>query len=156
MGKKREDFGMVRSRKHKQTQLTEKKEKILPERPPCFRTECLLCSLLIGVLALFVTWGSSSIVNAGYELVQAREKLVQAQKQNELLRMETVLMKSPQRIRDIAVAQLGMTNPQAVYMAKSHPIKRKNEIEQAAETKTTHRVILFGSARAEAHNAEAH
>jgi cell division protein FtsL len=82
----------------------------------CLRTECLLFSILIGLLAMTVTWGSSKIVNAGYELMESRECLTKIEKQNEALRVETAQLKSQQRIQDIAVGQLGMINPETVYM----------------------------------------
>lgn len=88
----------------------------LPKTCFCLRTECLLSSILVGLLAMTVTWGSSKIVNAGYELMESRECLTKIEKQNEALRVETAQLKSPQRIQDIAVGQLGMINPETVYM----------------------------------------
>lgn len=52
--------------------------------------------MVVGILAMFVTWGSSAIVKAGYELVQARACLTKMEKQNELLRLEMAQLKSPQ------------------------------------------------------------
>ena len=72
--------------------------------------------ILVSLLAMFVTWGSSAIVNAGYELVESRACLSKIESQNEILRLETAQLKSPQRIQDIAVGQLGMVNPETVYI----------------------------------------
>ena len=68
------------------------KEPLLPETTErcsltkprrCLRTECLVSAMVVGILAMFVTWGSSAIVKAGYELVQARACLTKMEKQNE-------------------------------------------------------------------------
>ena len=147
---------MLRRRKKRQTLLTEKKERVITDKSHyCLRTECLLSAILIGVLALFVTWGSSSIVKAGYELVQTRACLTKAEKQNELLRMEMARLKSPQRIQEIAVNQLGMIKPQAVYIVakETNVAKAARPVKAKEETVAARSSILFGNARAEAHKA---
>ena len=129
--------------------LSDRVERIQPEKSRhCLRTECVVSALLIGFLAMFVTWGSSAIVKAGYELVQARACLTKLEKQNELLRLEMARLKSHQRIQEIAVKQLGMIKPQTVYIAakENQPIK-----EGANEKVATRGTVLFGNARAEAH-----
>lgn len=91
----------------------------------CLRTEYLLSSILIGLLAMTVTLGSSAIVNAGYELVETRDSLAKIKSQNEILRLETAQLKSPQRIQAIAVGQLGMVNPETVYIRDKDVLGRK-------------------------------
>lgn len=137
--------------KRKPLLLNEKVERKQPEKSRgCLRTECVVSALLIGMLAMFVTWGSSAIVKAGYELVQSRACLTKLEKQNELLRLEMAKLKSHQRIQEIAVKQLGMIKPQTVYVAAK-------ETKPDKETKTVQvatRGVLFGNARAEAHQAQ--
>ena len=137
------------------------KEPLLPETTErcsltkprrCLRTECLVSAMVVGILAMFVTWGSSAIVKAGYELVQARACLSKMEKQNELLRLEMAQLKSPQRIQNIAVGQLGMTKPQLIYVVAKETSGNKPVKEDATETVAARRSILFGNARAEAHN----
>jgi len=118
----------------------------------CLRTECLVSAVVVGTLAMFVTWGSSSIVKSGYELVQARVSLTKMEKQNEILRLEMAQLKSPQRIQNIAVKQLGMIKPQAVYVVAKNSPSGKTPKEGANETVAARSSILFGNARAEAHN----
>lgn len=145
---------MLRTHKYKEPLLPEKTERCSLAKPHrCLRTECLISAVLVGLLAMFVTWGSSAIVKAGYELVQARACLTKLEKQNELLRLEMAQMKSPQRIQSIATGQLGMIKPQSVYVVAKNTPGNKPSPDAASETVTARRSILFGNARAEAHNA---
>lgn len=134
--------------------LPEKNERLaVRKKPCCLRTECLLSAILIGLLALFVTWGSSAIVNAGYELVQARACLNRAEKENELLRLELAQLKSPQRVREIAVNELGLRQPNTVYMAAKPSGTGGIVASDQDENQTaSRRTFLFGNSRAEAHN----
>jgi len=144
---------MIRIRNKKQPLLTQKAEKRSASKSHgCLRTECLVSAILVGLLAMFVTWGSSAIVNAGYELVQARACLTKIEKQNELLQLEMARLKSPQRIQTIAVDQLRMVNPQTVYVAVNDSSSKKTSSEQTPEPVTVQQFLLFGDARAEAHN----
>jgi cell division protein FtsB len=143
---------MARTQKFKEPLLPEKTERCSLAKPHrCLRTEYLVSAVLVGLLAMFVTWGSSSIVKSGYELVQARACLTKMEKQNELLRLEMAQMKSPLRIQNIAVGQLGMIKPQMVYVAtKDSSVKPSTD--GASETVAARRSVLFGNSRAEAHN----
>ena len=108
---------MARIRNKKYALLPKHKRRCSLFKPHrCLRTECLVSTILVGLLAMFVTWGSSAIANAGYEFVQSRACLEIIEKQNEILRLEMAQLQSPQRIQDIAVSQLGMINPETVYM----------------------------------------
>jgi cell division protein FtsB len=146
---------MLRRRKKRQTLLTEKKERIITDKTHyCLRTECLLSAILIGVLALFVTWGSSAIVKSGYELVQSRASLIKIEAENELLRLELAQLKSPERIREIAVGQLGLVRPNVVYMASIESTAARTTVTNAeAAPARAQRSSLFGNALAEAHTS---
>lgn len=146
---------MIRIRNKKQPLLTQKTEKrSVSKSHGCLRTECLVSAILVGLLAMFVTWGSSAIVNAGYELVQARACLTKIEKQNEILQLEMARLKSPQRIQTIAVDQLRMVNPQTVYVAANDSSSKKTVSERTTEPVTVQQFLLFGDARAEAHNMQ--
>ena len=147
---------MPRIHERKELLLPEKTERCSLAKPRrCLRTECVISAVVLGLLAMFVTWGSSSIVKAGYELVQTRACLTKAEKQNELLRMEMARLKSPQRIQEIAVNQLGMIKPQAVYIVakETNVAKAARPVNAKEETVAARSSILFGNARAEAHKA---
>ena len=147
---------MSLTRKQRPLLLSEKVERNQSTKQHrCLRTECVVSALLVGALAMFVTWGSSSIVKAGYELVQARACLTKLEKQNELLRLEMARLKSPQRIQDIAVKQLGMIKPQTVYVVAKDTKPVKPNREGLSETVATSRTVIFGNARAEARQAKA-
>lgn len=142
---------MGRIRKQLQ-HLPAKNERRFCHRPHgCLRTQCLISAVLVGLLAMFVTWGSSSIVSAGYELVQARGCLRTLEKENELLRLEMAQLKSPQRVQNIAVGQLGMINPPTLYIAANDVVPGTPDKE---ETVAVQRSILFGDSRAEAHRIQ--
>ena len=144
---------MVRNNKEKTTLLPDKTDRCSLDKPRrCLRTECLVSAILVGLLAMFVTWGSSAIVKSGYELVQARASLTKIENQNELLRLEMAQLKSPQRIQNIAIRQLGMIKPQAVYVAAKESSNSNLAKAVDKETVAVKSSILFGNARAEAHN----
>ena len=144
---------MLRRRNKRQTLLTAKKDHVLTDKTHyCLRTECLLSAILIGVLALSVTWGSSAIVNSGYELVQARACLIKMEAENELLRLELAQLKSPERIREFAVGQLGLVRPNVVYMATTDSTAARTAVANAeASPVRVQRSFLFGNGLAEAH-----
>ena len=146
---------MLRRRKKRQTLLTEKKERVITDKSHyCLRTECLLSAILIGVLALFVTWGSSAIVKSGYELVQSRASLITMEAENEMLRLELAQLKSPERIREIAVGQLGLIRPNVVYMATIDSTPARTAVANAeASPVRAQRSFLFGNGLAEAHTS---
>ena len=145
---------MARTHKDTEPLLSEKTERCSLTKPHrCLRTDCLVSAVIVGLLAIFVTWGSSVIVNSGYELVQARASLTKVEKQNELLRLEMAQLKSPQRIQNIAVGQLGMIRPPSVYVVAKDSSVNKPSVNTASETIVTRRSILFGNALAEAHTA---
>ena len=146
---------MLRRRNKRQTLLTEKKEYVITDKTHyCLRTECLMSAILIGFLALFVTWGSSAIVNSGYELVQARACLIKMEAENELLRLELAQLKSPERIREFAVGQLGLVRPNVVYMATTDSTAARTAVANAeASPVMVQRSFLFGNGLAEAHTS---
>ena len=145
---------MSLTRRQKPLLLSNKVERCQPVKSRrCLRTECVVSALLVGMLAMFVTWGSSAIVKAGYELVQSRACLTKLEKQNELLRMEMARLKSPQRIQDIAVGKLGMIKPQTVYVAAKEAKSAKPGKDGLSETVAKSETVLFGNSRAEAHQA---
>ena len=147
---------MLRQRIKRQTLLIEKKDRVITDKTHyCLRTECLQSAILIGVLALFVTWGSSAIVNSGYELVQARACLIKMEAENELLRLELAQLKSLERIREIAVGQLGLVRPNVVYMAAtdSTAIRSADVANAEAPPVRAQRSFLFGNGLAEAHTS---
>lgn len=116
----------------------------------CLRTECIVSALLITFLAMFVTWTSSAIVRAGYDLVQARSELTKIEKQNELLRLEMAQLKSHSRIQHIAENKLGMVKPAVVFVATKKERSSTPDSERRNDQFARKGITLVGSGRAEA------
>ena len=78
----------------------------------------------VGVLALALTVTASvtvvrTVIRAtrGYELVQMQNQAAQLENENKQLELKIAEMRSPERIKNIATNQLGMSVPRDVYFA---------------------------------------
>lgn len=83
------------------------------------RAKGLVLFLLFAALAMCATARSERIVSEGYALVRMRSEADQLARENDHLRLEIARLKAPQRIRQIAVSQLGMIVPEDVYFASA-------------------------------------
>lgn len=92
-----------------------------PRPYPSVRRQCLQLIALAAVLAMLITIHSEVIVRAGYGLVDMKAQVVKAEQENDLLRLEVAKLKSPQRIQQIATADLGMVLPQSTLYAAAGP-----------------------------------
>jgi cell division protein FtsL len=81
------------------------------------RSRFFLLALFIAAGAMLVTIRSGIIASRGYALVQVQQQALALEQENEHLRIDTAKMKAPQRIKEIAVGQLGMVVPENVYFA---------------------------------------
>ncbi len=81
------------------------------------RSRCLLLVLLLAVMGMALTTGSSIGASRGYELVQTQQAAMRLEQQNEQLKIDIARLKAPQRIQSIASKDLGMTIPKQVYFA---------------------------------------
>ncbi|MBQ1470046.1 MAG: cell division protein FtsL [Schwartzia sp.] len=78
----------------------------------------------VGVLAVALTLTASitvarTVINAtrGYELVQTQNQAAQLERENKQLELQIAEMRSPERIKNIATNDLGMSVPRDVYFA---------------------------------------
>lgn len=71
--------------------------------------------LLFAVLAMAVTIRSGISASRGYTLVNTERQAQALEQENARLRIEIAHLKSPQRIKEIAVKELGMQEPTKVY-----------------------------------------
>jgi len=83
------------------------------------RVRCLTIVVLAAVLMMVVAIQREMIVRSGYGLVELKNQIAQLERDNERLRLDIAKMKSPQRIQQIAITQLGMVKPQGVYCAST-------------------------------------
>ena len=81
------------------------------------RSHCQILFLVAAVMALLVTVGSGVSASRGYALVATQNQAEQLEQENERLRIENAKLKSPQRIKDIAEGELGMTVHKKIYFA---------------------------------------
>ena len=68
-------------------------------------------------MAMLVTIRSGLSASRGYELVKLQQQTETLEHENDRLRIDIAQLKAPQRIRRIAIEQLGMVVPQAVYFS---------------------------------------
>jgi len=85
------------------------------------RVKCLTTVIIIVFVAMFLTACSEAIVRSGYELVQMKLQVIKLEKENELLKLDIAKLRSPQRIQNIATAELGMVIPKSVYYSENVP-----------------------------------
>ena len=103
---------------------------------------------------MFVTWNSSAIVKSGYELVKVRTELTIMEQSSENLRLDISMLKSPQRIQQIATNSLGMIIPPNVYMSSSKPAKAKTGDETKEVVRGSSNPLAFlWLGKAEAHSS---
>ncbi len=94
-----------------------------PKRRPTLnthlRSRCFLLLALVCVMAMAITARSGITASRGYDLVQLEQQAETLEKENEHLKIEIAQMKSPERVRRIAIEDLGMITPKTVYFATS-------------------------------------
>lgn len=81
------------------------------------RSRCFILLVLLTIMAMLVTVRSGLSASRGYELVKLQQQTETLESENERLRIDIAQLKAPQRIRKIAIEQLGMIVPKAVYFS---------------------------------------
>ena len=81
------------------------------------RSRCLVLLVVLSLMAVVTTVRSSLSAARGYKLVQVQQQAAQLEQENKSLQVEIARLKAPQRIKDIAAKDLGMSVPQEVYFA---------------------------------------
>jgi len=118
------------------------------------RAKCFAMVVMICALASFVTLRSEALMRNGYTLVVLKQQLTQVEKENEILRLEIAKQKSPERIQNIAMTELGLVAPQQVYCAQSEGAAPQSAAVAKASTRETgvwERILgLFGQGKVEA------
>lgn len=87
------------------------------------RRQCFVLVVVISALAMLITARSSMIAARGYELGQIQQSAAMLETENAQLQIEIAKLKSPQRIKDLAAQDFGMSIPTQVYFA-SEPVSR--------------------------------
>ena len=89
----------------------------IPQVDRKLRKRCFILIAVFAALAMFTTIRSEMIVSKGYALVQVKSQATQLESENERLKLENAKLKSPQRIKNMAMSNLGMIVPEEVYFA---------------------------------------
>ena len=82
------------------------------------RSKFRLFFIAFTVLAMAVTIRSGISASRGYMLVNTYNQAQEIERENARLKIEIAHLKSPQRIRNIAVKDLGMEEPTKVYYGR--------------------------------------
>lgn len=62
--------------------------------------------------SLFNVWAHHQVISLGYEISQASQEEQDLLQENKKLRLELAALKSPRRIENVALKELGFINPQ--------------------------------------------
>jgi len=62
--------------------------------------------------SLFNVWAHHQVISLGYEISQASQEEQSLLEENKKLRLELAALKSPRRIENVALKELGFINPQ--------------------------------------------
>jgi len=68
--------------------------------------------VFIGCSLLFNVWAHHQVIALGYEISRASEEEQELLKESKKLRLELAALKSPKRIENVALKDLGFINPQ--------------------------------------------
>ena len=84
------------------------------------RSKCLIMVGLILFFAMFTMVRSEMVIRNGYELVELKGQVNKLDQENERLKLDIAKLKSPERIRTMAVGKLGMPLPHNVYFVNTN------------------------------------
>ncbi|MGL5512128.1 MAG: cell division protein FtsL [Sporomusa sp.] len=106
------------------------------------RVKCLTLVIFAAVIAAATTMQRAAIVEAGYELVKIKGHVAKVEQENEFLRLDIAKLKSPQRIDEIAVTQLGMVLPKNAYFASvATPANSQSQLVSAGDSSVTEKIL---------------
>ena len=88
------------------------------------RRQWFVHMLVAYVMAGIITMRSGMIAARGYELGKIQEQTMKLEIDNAQLRVDNAKLKSPQRIKDIAAGEYGMTTPTKVYFSSDKNVKK--------------------------------
>ena len=72
----------------------------------------LVVALVFIGCSLFYVWAHQQVISLGYEISKASYEEQDLQQTNKKLRLELAALKSPRRIENMALKELGFMNPQ--------------------------------------------
>lgn len=67
--------------------------------------------LVLTLLSLFHVWSRVRVIELSVEVADFRKKMSEAQQENNRLRLEVALLKTPARIEAMAIGDFGMQQP---------------------------------------------
>ena len=76
----------------------------------------LTVALVFVGCSLFYVWAHHQVISLGYEISQASQEEQDLLKESKKLRLELAALKSPKRIENMALKDLGFINPQKEHL----------------------------------------
>jgi cell division protein FtsL len=76
-----------------------------------FIFRCMYLGAYLVALSLFYIWSRVEVVSIGYAISEKQQVFAQLLEDNRKLQVEVAMLKSPQRLQDIAQKQFGMQPP---------------------------------------------
>lgn len=76
----------------------------------------LVVALALIGCSLFNVWAHQQVISLGYEISKAAQEEQDLLKENNRFRLELAALKSPKRIENLALKELGLVNPQKEQM----------------------------------------
>ncbi len=90
------------------------------------RNHCLVLFVLITVLSMGLALHRGISADRGYQMTELRRQASRMEKENEAIKVEIAHLKSPQRIKEIATAKLGMIVPENAYFSSDKGDSKKS------------------------------
>ncbi|MDQ0203475.1 cell division protein FtsL [Pectinatus haikarae] len=84
------------------------------------RLRCFFLVVIVSAMGMFITFRNGVAASQGYELVKMKQSVSSLEKENSRLKLDIAGLKSPERIKGIAVKDLGMVLPPQIYFANKN------------------------------------
>lgn len=101
---------------HGKRSLSDKKNQLNRK----LRMRCFLLAGLVAAMCIFTIFCRSFAAQKGYELVEMKQSVSTLQRENARLKLDIAKLKTPSRIKTIAVTKLGMVLPPKIYFANQN------------------------------------
>lgn len=131
----------VQSKQTVQTPPLKKKKRLRKVKPNHLLRKLTATFVVLIIASTLVTMLSSSVNNAGYDLVKDKAELTKLQKENEQLHLKLAQLKSPERIQKITKETLKMSVPKTFHCSSGRKIAAPTPPKPMQKTTSTENII---------------